>query len=153
MDNDQIVAKINLFRYQIIFSKLLAIFSVVLISLVVFFGAVMTNVESYEGLLFFFNLLYMFILNVGHFIFFILNIIKYIKCKSEKSKSFLKLNILIFFLSASYFFIAIHFIHDGKFNLFMAPRDSGIFLFQLIFIVINLKVYRNIDSIELFSVK
>lgn len=143
MENDQTILENNLFRNQQRFSKFFAISSVIIICIAVFLGLLMTDVEFYGDVLMLFNLLYLIVFMVGYSIFFILNIIKYNKYKLEHSKTFLKLFILIFLLSAGYFFIVKYFMNDGMFNLLMVPRDTGTFLFHSIFIWINLKVYRN----------
>lgn len=143
METSKKIVQTNLFRYQQRFSKLFAISSVSIICIAVFLGLVMTDVEYYGTLLILLHLLYLFLFAIGYSIFFILNVLKYKKWKLEHSKKFLKLFVLIFFLPIVYFFICGYFMNDGRFNLFMAPRDTGILLFHSIFIWINMKVYKN----------
>lgn len=143
MENSKTIIETSSFRNQKVFSKFLAFASGGIILITLILAGAMTDIEFFHDVIIVFNLLYLFFFIVGYFIFFAINIKKYKKYKLEQSKIFLKFFLIIFLLPISYIFCVKYFMGDGKYNLIMTPRDTGSFVFNSIFIWINMRVYRN----------
>ena len=147
MENSKTIEDISLFKHQKAFSKFLAFASGGIILMTLILAGAMTDIEFFHDIIIVFNLLYLFFFIVGYSIFFARNIKKYKKYKLEQSKIFLKFFAIIFLLPISYIFCIKYFMGDGKYNLIMTPRDTSSFLFNSIFIWINMRVYRNSNEI------
>ena len=147
MENNKTIEDTSLFKHQKAFSKFLAFASGGIILMTLILAGAMTDIEFFHDIIIVFNLLYLFFFIVGYSIFFASNIKKYKKYKLEQSKIFLKFFAIIFLLPISYIFCIKYFMGDGKYNLIMTPRDTGSFLFNSIFIWINMRVYRNSNEI------
>ncbi|MDO8315990.1 MAG: hypothetical protein Q7T12_00510 [Flavobacterium sp.] len=147
MENNETIEYTSLFKHQKVFSKFLAFASGGIILMTLILAGAITDIEFFHDIIIVFNLLYLFFFIVGYSIFFALNIKKYKKYKLEQSKIFLKYFVIIFLLPISYIFCVKYYMGDGKYNLIMTPRDTGAFLFNSIFIWINMRVYRNSGEI------
>lgn len=131
----------NFLVVQKIFSLILVGYSSLILLISLSLWPLMSDVEFYEIILLIFNFLYLMVYIIFYSILFFLNFNAHREFKTNVTQLFLRFFKFLFVMPIFYFCIISYFGNDNKFNFFMEPRDTGIILFHLIFIVVNYKIY------------
>lgn len=130
------------FKGQRRFVNSLIVFSLIIIGLTVGLSFFMTDVELFIFVLLSLDLIYTTIVLFKILIFAVRNIFVLRIRKRKRSKFWFLIYASIILIIAFRVALLIVFMSDGKFNILLMPRDTGIILCHSLFIVVNLIAIR-----------